>query len=189
MMNPSPQTGQRLTLSALYASREEAERARLRLQALSLPQDGLHVIYRAGDHDPQDSASDLGRLSLPEKDEQLFAEALRRGCALVAVTAVTPDQAGPVRAALEEGALDVDDKAAEWRVEGWSGQHDGQILPDGVRGTTRDASYTNPRTGNGSDLLDESYEGPSVLAGVPGSAAEEPRGHVRSYSGRDPSKG
>jgi hypothetical protein len=65
----------------------------------------------------------LMRLGVPEQEAHSYAEALRRGGILVTVAA---DSAAQAQAALEimrrRGAVDIDQRAAQWKKQGWKGR-------------------------------------------------------------------
>jgi hypothetical protein len=65
----------------------------------------------------------LTNLGVPEKEAHYYAEALRRGGIVVTVAA---DQAATANLASEvlqrHGAADIDQRAAEWKKQGWKGR-------------------------------------------------------------------
>lgn len=68
-----------------------------------------------------------------EHEVQPYAEAVRRGGALVKVEVAEEQQADSARSALEAaGAIDIDERANEWRASGWSEGID----PVGTTGAT-----------------------------------------------------
>src|SRR3954471_12592674 len=72
-------------------------------------------------YDARSDSSSLSGLSLPEDDAAVLSEGFRRGGGVV--HAQVPDgRFEEVAAALESsGAVDLDEREAAWRKEGWSG--------------------------------------------------------------------
>jgi hypothetical protein len=73
--------------------------------------------------------------SSDEQEVGPYAEAVRRGGALVKVEVEADDQAEAARAALEAaGAIDIEERASEWRASGW--QEGSSLLPpESIGGT------------------------------------------------------
>ncbi|HSN31773.1 MAG TPA: hypothetical protein VLU41_03745 [Ideonella sp.] len=79
-----------------------------------------------------------------ERDSQehmdAYAEALRRGCAVVKVDVDDEPRVDRARQLLESaGAVNIDERVAEWREQGWSGEVDAaafdRLRDDGALGT------------------------------------------------------
>ncbi|OGA57659.1 MAG: hypothetical protein A3G81_04070 [Betaproteobacteria bacterium RIFCSPLOWO2_12_FULL_65_14] len=65
----------------------------------------------------------LTRLGIPEEQAQYYAEAVRRGGILVTVAADNAAQADSALTALKRcGAVDIDERAAQWKKQGWKGR-------------------------------------------------------------------
>jgi hypothetical protein len=108
------------TLTALYETREQAERVRDQLVAAGL---GDHVTIRDQDaaeaKDHRDVFEWIGGLFGGHDDSHLYAEGLRRGHVLVTVEV---EEAGENRATelLEAGhPVDLDHAERTWRPENW----------------------------------------------------------------------
>ncbi|MBZ4689243.1 MAG: hypothetical protein JG765_494 [Cereibacter sp.] len=185
-MNPTTQPAShpaedagRITLTAFFDTAEAAERARSGLALLGLPRGELHG--EAGGSTDNSGGSLLDRLAaffVSDSDRHVYAEGVRRGGSLLTVSPLSEMQVEAALDVLEEEAIDIDARATAWRAEGWTGPEAGEVLPDGIRGTTRDAPYTNPREGNESAELDETYEGASMLSGAPREAPRTRRARV-----------
>jgi hypothetical protein len=68
------------------------------------------------------SLTDLG---VPEQEAHYYAEAVRRGGILVTVAAESDAQADIAAGIMREnGAVDIDQRAAEWKKQGWAGRFD-----------------------------------------------------------------
>jgi len=65
----------------------------------------------------------LTRLGVPEETAHYYAEALRRGGIVITVAADEAAQANLAAAILQRhGAVDIDQRAAEWKKQGWKGR-------------------------------------------------------------------
>jgi hypothetical protein len=65
----------------------------------------------------------LTRLGVPEEAAHYYAEAVRRGGILVSVAADTEAQADLAVAIMKrQGAVDIDERATEWKKQGWRGR-------------------------------------------------------------------
>lgn len=164
-------TGSR-TVTAFFDDRDDAERAIEGLIDIGVLRSNIHMTAGSSDTAATDRPEDKGFLEslsdffFPEEDRNAYAEGLSRGGFLLSVTGLSDQLYDAALDVLDdEGSVDIDERASTWRAEGWSGSAAGGVLPTGVRGTTDDTSYTNPREGNDSALLNESYEGKSMLSG------------------------
>lgn len=93
-----------------------------------------------------------------EKEVGPYAEAVRRGGAIVKVEVEADDEADRARAALEAaGAVDIDERASEWRASGW--QEGASLLPpESVGGTA-------PLTTGGVRVFPRAHTGTTSLRG------------------------
>jgi hypothetical protein len=65
----------------------------------------------------------LARLGLPEEQANYLAEGVRRGGIVVTVAADTDILADMAVAAMKRhGAVDIDERATEWKKQGWKGR-------------------------------------------------------------------
>ena len=65
----------------------------------------------------------LTNLGVPEEEAHYYAEGVRRGGILVTVAAETDAQAGrAVEMMKRHGAVDIDERATEWKKQGWQGR-------------------------------------------------------------------
>ena len=113
------------TITALFDTAAEAERA---AQDLSINVGGV----RGEVYDTKRSG-ELSGLSIPGEDMATFDEGIRRGGAIL--HAQVPDHQFDAAADVLErgGAVDIDEREAAWRKEGWTG-------------------YTHPTTGYGAAM-------------------------------------
>ena len=101
------------TITAFFDTPAEAERA---AHGLATGVGGVRgAVYDAR------RSGDFSRLSIPGEDRALYGEGVRRGGAVL--HAQVPDHRFEAAAdALEAaGAVDIDQRAAAWRQEGWTG--------------------------------------------------------------------
>lgn len=116
-------------MTAFFENRADAERAIERLRAADVP--GSRVRLTEGTapeaRDPGGSKGPgffeaLGEFFMPEPDREAYAEGLSRGGHLVTVEDVPLDRRDAVARLLREaGAVDIGERAASWRAEGWTG--------------------------------------------------------------------
>jgi uncharacterized protein (TIGR02271 family) len=67
----------------------------------------------------------LTRLGVPEEEAHYYAEGVRRGGILVTVAADDDREAAQAVTILKRhGAVDIDERASEWRKQGWQGRFD-----------------------------------------------------------------
>ena len=114
------------TITALFDTTAEAERA---AQDLATNIGGV----RGEVYDTKRSG-ELSRLSIPGEDRATFDEGIRRGGAIL--HAQVPDHRFEAAADVLErdGAVDIDEREAAWRREGWTGATAGTARPmDGRR--------------------------------------------------------
>lgn len=135
--------GSSATLSAFFDGRSEADRAMERLRAAGVSDDRIRLTEggesvasgstasstssasgRSGDRGFFES---LGDLHLPQEDRHAYAEGLSRGGYLVTVSGLSTEQYDVALDILDdEGAVDLDEREASWRSEGWSGYAGGE---------------------------------------------------------------
>lgn len=119
-----------------FEDRASAERAIDRLVAAGFASDKVHLHDDAG-RTQGDFAKDRDRgvlssvghflasifgQDVPERDAAHFSEAARRGHPIVAVDARHSELAERAADIMHrEGAMNMDERAAQWRASGWSG--------------------------------------------------------------------
>ena len=85
----------------------------------------------------------LTRLGVPEEDAHYYAEGVRRGGILVTVAADDEREADAAAEILRRhGAADIEERASEWRKQGWQGRF--EAGPTGMQST--EAERTVPVT-------------------------------------------
>lgn len=113
------------TITAMFDSRGAAEKAAEDLvREIGLARTAIRVDAGAGtDASQQDKGllASLRDMFVPDDDQQTYVEGLRRGGALVS-TKVDDAQVDSAMDVLERhGAVDLDEREAEWRRSGWTG--------------------------------------------------------------------
>jgi uncharacterized protein (TIGR02271 family) len=125
------------TVSAFFDTRADAERATSRLRGKGIADSSIHLTEGAPTQHTDATRTDatrtdayeekgffesIGDFFFPEEDRHTYAEGLSRGGFLLTVRGLP---AGMYDMALDilddEGAVDVDERAASWRSEGWAG--------------------------------------------------------------------
>ena len=159
MAMESVNTGSMRTLSALFDSRADADRAVQALKAAGVADVVLTGNDNASTGDTQtysgEARSDrgffesIGDFFFPEEDRNPYAEGLNRGGYLVTVRNIPEHQYETALDILDdEGAVDLDAREAEWRSEGWTGYGASGATATGAAGMGSDMS-TGTGTGTG----------------------------------------
>jgi stress response protein YsnF len=119
-------TGSRV-LTGFFDNRTEADSAAERLRAADVPSSAIRITGAesggtgAGAPEEKGFFESLSDFFFPEEDRYTYEEGLRRGGYLVTVTA-EPGTEDRVLDILEDaGAVDLDEREASWRSEGWAG--------------------------------------------------------------------
>jgi len=85
----------------------------------------------------------LTRLGVSEEDAHYYAEGVRRGGILVTVSAANEDDANNAVAILKRhGAVDIDERANEWKSQGWKGRFDTDAATTAEASTERTIPVT-----------------------------------------------
>src|SRR5215212_7772971 len=131
-------TANRRTITAFFDDRAEADRAVERLIREGFSRDSVRIVSGqetgrtagvSSSSYPQEGGSgfweSLKDLFLPDEDRCLYAEGLRRGGYLVTVSATDAQYERALDILDDDGTIDVDERAATWRQEGWTGHQAG----------------------------------------------------------------
>lgn len=130
MATETVNTGTLRTLSAMFDTRAEADRAVAALSAAGIADavltGGENPGYGSVSRDTRDTDKgffeSIGDFFFPEEDRYAYAEGLSRGGYLVTVSNLSDSQYQTALDILDdEGAVDLDQREAEWRSEGWTG--------------------------------------------------------------------
>jgi len=113
------------TITAVFDTQAEAERAIESLAAQGIPRGNLRIHRDMPEASAQNQDKgfwgSLADLFMPEDDRSTYSEALRRGSVMVSAQV---DDSNYEQAALmleSAGAVDLDEREATWRSEGWTG--------------------------------------------------------------------
>ncbi|WP_207539927.1 hypothetical protein [Sabulicella rubraurantiaca] len=118
----------RRTLTAVFDNESDALRAQEALAAHGIPRSDVGLHQRSGSaarpEEEKGFLESLAELFLPDTDQHSYAEAVARGGTILSVR-LADDRWEEAADILEaNGAVDMDEREASWRSEGWSGRHD-----------------------------------------------------------------
>jgi uncharacterized protein (TIGR02271 family) len=187
-------------ITAFFDSRTDAEEAVTRLEGMGIARGGIRLVPgnerdtetsgTSSRQEPQGFWASLSDLFLPDEDRHVYAEGLNRGGYLVSLHVSDAEYERVLDILDDEGTIDIDERAASWRSEGWTGTASGAGAGLGASTTsgTRDAgmgsigaaaaSATGLSTGTGSSTgtgLSGSASGMSAtgLSGAGGSTSDQ----------------
>ncbi|MCW8085221.1 YsnF/AvaK domain-containing protein [Sabulicella glaciei] len=114
------------TITAVFDNETDALRAQEALAAHGIARSDIQMHRQAGT--AADTTADKGfweslaDLFMPEADRHTYAEAVGRGATVMSVrlSGMNWEEAADILEA--NGAVDLDEREASWRAEGWSGQ-------------------------------------------------------------------
>lgn len=138
-------------LTAFFDTREAADKAKRDLIAAGIPADDIRVVgsgSATADTDDRGFWESLKDFFIPDEDRYSYAEGLRRGG--FAVYVQTGDATIYQRASDildNDGAVDLDEREASWRKEGWTGYQAGSTTTTGLGAvSTADTTLSTTRT-------------------------------------------
>jgi hypothetical protein len=113
------------TVTALFETRADAERARDELSAAQVS-DQIEIHDQAsaeihGTQDHFDIVDWLGSLFSGHRDKHLYGEGIRRGHYLVTARIADVGEPRAIQILESAGALNLHDAHQDWRSDGWSG--------------------------------------------------------------------
>lgn len=163
------ETGSSRHLTALFDTREAAEAAADRLRALGISDarirvtGGEEVSSRAATHRTGGFWESISDFFFPDDDRETYAEGLRRGGYLVSVSEIPEAQLDAAIDILDdEGSVDLEERSADWRAEGWEGGATpaaGLAAMPGDISTAGDADLTAAMAAEQPDVAARRYEG------------------------------
>src|SRR5271170_3541368 len=115
------------TVTAFFDSRDAANKAIDGLAAAGISRDNMSVTSETGGAETAKADHDKGfweslkDLFMPEEDSYAYAEGLRRGGTVVSVRTTDADYDRALEILDAEGAVNLDEREAAWRSEGWKG--------------------------------------------------------------------
>ena len=85
----------------------------------------------------------LTKLGVPEDEAHYYAEGVRRGGILVTVAAESDAQAQTAVTVMQRhGAVDIDERATEWKKQGWKGRFDADVAQSATERTETQRTET-----------------------------------------------
>lgn len=183
-MTSTSDYGSSRSLSAMFDSRAEADRAVEALRAAGIADVVLTGGENAG-YTPEAPARPaeergffeaLGDFFFPDEDRYVYAEGLNRGGFLVTVSNIPPHQYETALDILDdEGAVDLEARESEWRSEGWAwdsrreSRDESDMLPGEAAFTARDEGLPGTMASRAADRL--TGDDASRDEGLPGTMA------------------
>lgn len=120
------------TVTALFDQRSDAEAAEARLKAANVDASHIHIHDKtsSGFHATGHSSTtepgmwaSIKNAFLPDEDRHTYEEGLRRGGFLLTADVDEEHVDAVVRVLEEADTVDIDDRAGEWRSNGWDYAH------------------------------------------------------------------
>ena len=156
------------TITAMFDSRSDAQAAIAKLTAAGIPQASIRLLpdaeggYSRTERSSYDHQRDEGGFwaslkdaFLPEEDRYAYSEGMSRGGVMLAVTAETSNAAAVMDVLEDAGAVNIDEREAAWRKEGWSGYAAGATT---ASATTAGAATGTAAAGTGAAYAAQSTE-------------------------------
>ncbi len=122
-------------ITAFFDSRTDAEEAVTRLEGMGIARGGIRIVPgnerdtetsgTSSRQEPQGFWASLSDLFLPDEDRHVYAEGLNRGGYLVSLHVSDAEYERALDILDDEGTIDIDERAASWRSEGWTGTASG----------------------------------------------------------------
>ena len=120
------------TLTAFFDTRGAADQAISDLEAAGIPRQHIHRVEGGTTATASTSSTgstgflaSLKDMFMPEEDRYGYAEGLQRGGYLVSVRAEEANYTRVMDILDRDGAVDMDEREASWRKEGWTGYQAG----------------------------------------------------------------
>lgn len=132
-------TNENQHVTAFFDTRPAADAAIARIVATGVPQTDIHIVE--GRTEASTAAADddkgffeaIGDFFMGVEDRAAYAEGLNRGGYLVSVVTTAHNQDAILDILDDEGTVDMTEREAHWRAEGWTGEHSGHAA--GTEGT------------------------------------------------------
>lgn len=164
----SGENSRQTAISAFFDTREEAEDAVERLRDIGVLDADIRMTEGAEDAGQREEQgrgfwAALGDLFFPDEDRAVYAEGLARGGFLVVVSGLDDDTYDQALDILDdEGAVDIEERSASWREEGWTGTYGSQgVAYEGGAAAGAVSDYQGSAAGYGGS-------GSGSVAGGPG---------------------
>ena len=137
------------TFTAFFDTRSAADQAVSDLEAAGIPRQQIRRVDGSSSAITAETGSDTGfwaslkDMFMPDEDRYGYAEGLRRGGYIVAVTADEANYTRVLDIIDRDGSVDMDEREASWRKEGWKGY---QAASPVVLGATAAPAVTSSAT-------------------------------------------
>jgi uncharacterized protein (TIGR02271 family) len=156
----STMTGQQYqrTITAFFDREDEANRAITKLTAAGIPRGSVSMVAGRSPSQTVTSRDDEGPgfwealkdMFMPDEDRATYAEGLRRGGYVVCVRTDTAHYEKAIDILDDEGTIDIEQRSAAWRNEGWSGY---TARESAVTSAPRVAQTTAARTAGREEVI------------------------------------
>ena len=148
------------TITAFFDTKGAAQKAIDDLVAAGIPRENIKITEGAGTNATASTSvatedksfwDELKDLFMPDEDRYGYAEGLRRGGYLLAVRVDEADYNRAIDILDTDGAVNMDEREASWRSEGWTGYQGGSLgnsssgLRSSAAGTPPSSVGTTPR--------------------------------------------
>jgi uncharacterized protein (TIGR02271 family) len=170
--NETGVSGSNKCLTAMFDSHADAQRAVDRLQEFGIPSARIRTVEgstatsgttRSTSDESKGFWDTLGDLFFPDEDRYTYAEGLSRGGYLVTVTGLS---AGEYDTALDvlddEGTVNLDEREASWRSEGWGGYESSAYAAGRSVGRAAGSSYEDRSATAGDESIPVVQESLSI---------------------------
>ncbi len=189
--------GSTTSVSALFDSQADAERAVDRLVAAGVPRAQIRTVDGASSTGGTTTASSgedrgfwdsLADFFFPEEDRYSYAEGLSRGGCLVAVSELSASEYETALDILDdEGTVNLDEREQNWRSEGWGGYETSSYAGSAAAtGTAAAGAATSGYTERAATTEDESIPIVEERLRVGKRDASHGRVRVRAYTVEQP---
>ena len=173
MTNISTTDVQSRTIAAFFDTREAAQTATTDLVAAGIPREFIRLTEGGSKTNATGAASaanekgfwdELKDLFLPDEDRYGYAEGLRRGGYLLSVKVEEAYYTRAMDILDRDGAVNLDEREASWRSEGWSGYQSSASTGSGYGSETRTASSLSSGVGLGAGATASALAGSAATA-------------------------
>ena len=169
------------TITALYDNRQDAQDALAKLVAAGIPESSVRLVQgregstaqstRAYDHTRDEGGfwGSLKDLFMPEEDRYSYSEGLNRGGTMLTVSADDSKIRNVADILEQTNAVNLDEREASWRQEGWSGYTGGTTGAEaagGIPATGTSAGTTGLHATGGASSAGSYASGATSTPGV-----------------------
>jgi len=137
------------TLTALFDTRADAEAGRQRLLDARVDADNIKIhdkssVGATGYSTREEPGlwTSIKNAFLPDEDRHVYEEGVRRGGFLLTADIDSDDVGEAIRALEDVNGIDIDERASQWKSEGWTPQATSSTTGAAIRsGGARVGSY------------------------------------------------